>query len=84
MKLHAISATVQHFSALFHNGYNYFNVFTLQQEMVMPYVAALADFREKVRDVAREEKGTCCHCHSDRTNQHVYCILKEEYEFIMV
>lgn len=23
----------------------------------MPYVAALADFREKVRDVAREEKG---------------------------
>ena len=32
----------------------------------MPFVTALADFREKVRDVAREEKGklprpfTCC------------------------
>lgn len=29
----------------------------------MPYVSALADFREKVRDIAREEKGTCIHVH---------------------
>ena len=30
----------------------------------MPYVSALADFREKVRDIAREEKGTCILVHA--------------------
>lgn len=32
-------------------------VASYQEEVVMPYASALADFRERVRDVALEEKG---------------------------